>query len=178
VPIDVRPRGFRNVVSNQVCWVSPVTTPQDRADPGRLLRKIRAYTVDQVKSRMAFSLIYYYYICSRLPLAVMTGICQFLVISRTYVDSILITNVGQIWPKTGSDEPRLTHVGESRILNVTGSAPVVSPMGLSIYAGIYDKSLTLRITYRSSFFSPEKARELLDMYIDEIKGYEAGPEAP
>ena len=176
-PINVRPKGFRNIVSNQVCWVSPVTTPTDRADPPELLRRLRAYTTGQVRSRRAFSLIYFYYLSSRLPPVAMRAVCRFLVISRTYIDTIIITNIGQIWPKTGSDEPELTRMGDSRILNVTGSAPVVSPMGLSICPSIYNRNLTLCLTYRSAFFSREKARQLLDMYVDEVRNYDVGPAA-
>jgi len=175
-PVNISPKGFGNVVSNQASWISPATTPQDRADPAKLLKKVRADTIYAAKNRMAFSLVYFFYFCSLFPLAVMRGMCRFLMITRTYVDTILITNIGVVWPKVGSEEPAVTSIGSSKIVNVTGSAPVVTPMGLSISVSIYNKSLNISLTYRSALFSKEKAEMFLDLYIEEIKNYPVGPE--
>jgi NRPS condensation-like uncharacterized protein len=175
-PVNISPKGFGNVVSNQASWISPVTTPEDRADPAKLLRKVRTDNIYAAKNRMAFSLVYFFYFCSLFPLAVMRGMCRFLMITRTYVDTILITNMGVIWPKVGSEEPAVTSIGSSKIINVTGSAPVVTPMGLSICASIYNKSLNISLTYRSALFSKEKAQSFLNLYLEEIKNYPVGPE--
>ena len=123
---------------------------------------------------MAFSLIYFFYFCSRFPLVLMRGMCRFLMITRTYVDTILITNIGLIWPKVGGDEPVVTRIGSARIVNVTGAAPVVTPMGLSLCAGIYNKNLNLSLSYRPALFSKEKAQMFLDLYVNEIKNYQMG----
>jgi hypothetical protein len=104
----------------------------------------------------------------------MKGMCRFLIITRTYVDTILFTNIGFIWPKLGSEEPAVSNIGNAKILNVTGSAPVVTPMGLSIAAGTYNRNLNLSLTYRPALFSEEKARVFLDLYVDEIENYEVG----
>ena len=173
-PVNISPKGFRYVVSNQASWFSLPTTPKDRADPAQLLRKVRADTVNATMNRIAFSLVYFFYFCSRFPLAVMRGMCRFLIVTRTYVDTILITNLGFIWPKSGSTEPAVSTVGNARIVNVTGSAPVVSPMGLSIAAGIYNRHLNLSLTYRPALFSEEKARAFLALYAEEIKNYQVG----
>jgi len=107
----------------------------------------------------------------------MKGMCMFLMITRTYVDSILITNIGLIWPKIGSEEPAVTSIGDARIISVTGSAPVVTPMGLSICAGIYNRNLSISVTYRPALFSKEKAKSFLELYIEEIQNYQVGLEA-
>jgi hypothetical protein len=92
-------------------------------------------------------------------------------ITRTYVDTILITNVGFIWPKLGSEQPAVSNMGNARIVNVTGSAPVVTPMGLSLAAGIYNRNLNFSLTYRPALFSEEKAKQFLNLYVEEIKHY-------
>ena len=97
-------------------------------------------------------------------------------ITRTYVDSVLITNAGQTWPKVGSDEPAVTSIGSSRIVNITGSTAVVTPMGFSIVLGIYNKNLTISVAYRPALFSKEKMQMFLDLYVEEIKNYPVGPE--
>jgi len=170
-PVNISPKGFRRVVSNQASWFSLPTTAKDRADPAKLLRKVRKDIVAATVDRIAFSLIYFFYFCARFPLPLMRGIARFLIISRTYVDTILITNVGFIWPKSGSEQPAVSNMGNARIVNVTGSAPVVSPMGLSLAAGIYSKDLNFSLTYRPALFSEEKAKQFLDLYIEEIVHY-------
>ena len=173
-PVNISPKGFRYVVSNQASWFSLPTTPKDRADPAELLRKIRTDTIDETMNRIAFSLVYFFYFCSRFPLWVMKGMCRFLMITRTYVDTILFTNIGFIWPKLGSEEAAVRNIGNAKILNVTGSAPVVTPMGLSIAAGIYNRNLNLSLTYRPALFSEEKAQMFLGLYVEEIKNYQVG----
>jgi NRPS condensation-like uncharacterized protein len=176
-PVNISPKGFRYVVSNQASWFSLPTTPKDRADPAKLLRKVRADTIDETRNRIAFSLVYFFYFCSRFPLWIMRGMCRFLVITRTYIDTILFTNVGFIWPKLGSEEPAVRNIGNAKILNVTGSAPVVTPMGLSIASGTYNKNLNLSLTYRPALFSEEKAQMFLDLYVEEIKNYQVGAQS-
>jgi len=173
-PVNISPKGFRCVVSNQASWFSLPTTPRDRADAAELLRKVRADTIDETLNRIAFSLVYFFYFCSRFPLCVMKGMCRFLIVTRTYVDTILFTNIGFIWPKLGSEEPAVSNIGNAKILNVTGSAPVVTPMGLSIAAGTYNRNLNLSLTYRPALFSEGKARMFLDLYVDEIENYQVG----
>ncbi len=173
-PVNISPKGFSGVVSNQASWLSLTTTPRDRGDATRLLRKVRAQTSEAAANRMAFALVYYFYFCSRFPLFVMRMMCRFLIITRTYVDTIVLTNVGSIWSGPRSEEPVVSTMGDARILNVIGSAPVVSPMGLSIAVSTYNRNLNLSLTYRPAFLSKEKARAFLDLYVEEIKSYEFG----
>jgi NRPS condensation-like uncharacterized protein len=176
-PVNISPKGFRNIVANQASWISPVTYPKDRVDPVKLLKKVRADNIYATKNRIAFSLVYFFYFCSCFPLAFMRMICRFLMITRTYVDSILITNMGVLWPKVGADEPAVTSIGSAKIINVIGSAPAVTPMGLSICVGIYNRNLSISLTYRPALFSSEKAKSFLKLYIEEIQNYQVGPEA-
>jgi len=173
-PVNMSPKGFRHVVSNQASWLSLSTTPEDRADPVKLLKKVRMDTIDATMNRKAFSLVYFFYFCSRFPLVVIRGMCRFLMITRTYVDSILITNFGTTWPKVGSKEPAVTGLGNSRIVNITGSTGVVTPMGFSICMGIYNKNLSISAAYRPALFLKEKMQMFLDLYVEEIKNYQVG----
>jgi hypothetical protein len=97
-------------------------------------------------------------------------------ITRTYVDTILINNTGVVWPKVGSEEPAVTSIGSCKITNVTGAARVVTPMGLGVSASIYNKSPNISLTYRSALFSKEKSQMFLDLYTEEIRNYPAAPE--
>lgn len=176
-PVNISPKGYRDVVSNQASWLSLTTTPDDRADAARLLKKVRAQTSEAAANRMAFALIYYFYFCSCFPLFVMKLMCRFLMITRTYVDTIVLTNIGSIWSGPRSEEAAVSTMGDARILNVIGSAPVVSPMGLSIAAGTYNRNLNISLTYRPAFFSDEKAQMFLALYVEEVRSYPAGGES-
>jgi len=171
-PANISPKGFRYVVSNQASWFSLPTMPKHRKDPAKLLQKVRTDTINATRNRIAFSLVYFFYFCSRFPLFVMRWMGRFLMITRTYVDTILITNIGFIWPRPGSEEPAVSSLGNAKILNVNGSAPVVTPMGLSIAAGIYNRNLNFSLTYRHALFSEEKARMFLDLYVEELRNYQ------
>jgi NRPS condensation-like uncharacterized protein len=175
-PVNISPKGYRDVVSNQASWLSLPTIPDDRTDAARLLKKVRAQTSEAAVNRMAFALIYYFYFCSRFPLFVMKLMCRFLMITRTYVDTIVLTNIGPVWSEPRSEEAVVNTMGDARILNVIGSAPVVSPMGLSIAAGTYNRNLNISLTYRPAFFSDEKARMFLTLYVEEVKSYPVGGE--
>jgi NRPS condensation-like uncharacterized protein len=176
-PVDIGPKGFRHLVSNQVSWISPSTMPEDRADPAKLLTKVRADTAYAARNRTAFHLVYFFHFCSRFPLVVMRCICRFLMVTRTYVDTILLTNVGAIWPGPSSNESALTRMGRARIVNVAGSAPVVTPMGLSIAVAIYNRNLNLCLTYRPALFSRDSAEKFLDLYAEEVRNYQASSQA-
>lgn len=173
-PVNISPDGFRYVVSNQVSWLSFSTRPIDRIDPVELLRKVRADTAEAASNRMAFSLVYFFYFCSRFPLFLMREMCRFLIVTRVYVDTIVVTNLGSAWTKPGSEEAALSNIGTAKILNLTGFAPVVTPMGLSIAAVTYNRNPSFSLTYRPALFSEEKAKMFLDLYVEELKNYEVG----
>jgi NRPS condensation-like uncharacterized protein len=174
VPVNISPEGFSYVISNHVSWCSFTSTSRDRADSAKLLRKVKADTTNAITNGIAFSLIYFFYFCSRFPLFVMREMARFLMITRTYVDTIIITNLGFIWPKSGSEEAAVCNMSNAKILNVTGLAPVITPMGLSIATCTYNRKLSLSLTYRPALLSEEKARMFLDLYVEEIKNYQVG----
>ena len=174
VPVNISPEGFRYVVSNHVSWCSFTTTPGDRADSEKLLRKVRADAANAITNGIAFSLIYFFYFCSRFPPCVTKEMARFLMITRTYVDTILITNLGFIWPKSRSGEAAVCNMGNAKIVNVIGSAPVVTPMGISVATCTYNGNLNISLTYRPALLSKEKARMFLDLYVEEIKNYQVG----
>jgi len=68
----------------------------------------------------------------------------------------------------------VTGLGNSRIVNITGSTGVVTPMGFSICMGIYNKNLSISAAYRPALFSKEKMQMFLDLYVEEIKNYQVG----
>jgi hypothetical protein len=68
-------------------------------------------------------------------------------------------------------------MGNAKILNVSGSAPVVTPMGLSIATCTYNSNLNLSLTYRPALLSKEKAQMFLDLYVEEIKNYQVGAQS-
>jgi NRPS condensation-like uncharacterized protein len=174
VPVNISPANFRYLVSNHVSWLSFETTRKDRLDSVKLVRKARADTTNAISNGIPFSLIYFFYVCSRFPLFLMREMARFLMITRMYVDSILITNVGFVWSKAGSREPAVSSMGNARVLNVSGLAPVVTPMGVSVVACTYSRNLNLSLTYRPALLSEEMARRFLGLYVEEIKNYQVG----
>jgi len=172
--VNVSPKGFRQVVSNQMSWISPTTRPNDRADQAKLLKKLRSHTLTAAKNRIAFSLIYFWYFNTLLPPVIYRQIFRLLVLMRTHVDSIFLTNIGIVWPKVGSDEPAVTHIGKSRIVNITGSPPVVTPWRLGFGVNTYNRTLNISLTYRPAMFSKEEVQRFLDLYVKEVMDYQVG----
>ena len=174
VPVDVGRRASRQVVSNQVSYISPATSPQDRADPAALLRKTSTARIRLLRDGGAVSIIYFTYFLSFLPLPALRGIGRLLLRTRLFVDSILVTNVGPIWLTPRSSAGRQTSIGDATIHEVTGVTPVVTPFRMGIYAGIYNEALNIALTYRTSLVSEEKAQAFLDLYIEDIRKYPPG----
>jgi NRPS condensation-like uncharacterized protein len=174
VPVNISPEGHRYAVSNHVSWLSFATTPKDRADSARLLRKVKADVTRGIANGMAFSLIYFFYFSSRFPMFMLREMARFLIITRTYVDTILITNLGSVWSKPGSKGAVVCSMGDAKIRNLSGLAPVVTPMGVSVVACTYGQNLNLCLTYRPALLSEERAKTFLDLYIEEIMNYVVG----
>jgi len=172
--VNVSPKGFRQVVSNQMSWISPTTWFRDRADQARLLKMLRSHTLTAAKNRIAFSLIYFWYYNTLLPPVIYRQIFRLLVLLRTHVDSIFLTNIGIVWPKVGSDEPAITHIGTARIVNITGSPPVVTPWRLGFGVNTYNRTLNISLTYRPAMFSREEVQRFLDLYVEEVMNYQVG----
>jgi NRPS condensation-like uncharacterized protein len=175
--VNASPKAFRQVIANQMSWISPTTWPKDRADQAGLLKRLRSQTLASAKDRRAFSLIYIFYFVTLLPPVIHRQVFRLLVFLRTHVDSIFFTNLGVIWPSVGSDKPAITHIGQARICNFTGSGPVTTPWRLAFGAITYNKTLNISLTYRPSMFSKENVQQLLDLYVDEVTEYQARSDA-
>jgi NRPS condensation-like uncharacterized protein len=174
VPVNLSPKGFHYMVSNHVSWLSFAATHRDRRDSGKLVRKVRADAADAIANGLPFSLIYFFYVCSRFPMFVLREMARFLIVTRTYVDTIIITNVGFAWANAGSRKPAVSNMGDAKVLNVSGSAPVVTPMGVSIATCTYEKNLNLSLTYRPALLSEGEARMFLDLYAEQVRNYRVG----
>jgi NRPS condensation-like uncharacterized protein len=172
--VNISPKEFRQVISNQMSWVSPTTWPKDRADQARLLKKLRSHTLSGTMNRVAFSLIYFFYFLTRLPPVIHRQIFRLLVFLRTHVDSIFLTNGGVVWPKMGSQEPAVTHIGNARIVNLTGLSPLVTPWRLSFGVCTYNRTMNVSLIYRPSMFSRDKVQQFLDLYVEEVVNYQVG----
>jgi hypothetical protein len=125
-------------------------------------------------NRGAFSLVYFWYFLTRLPPVVYRQVFRILVFLRTHADCPDVTNIGVIWPKIGSEEPAVTHIGKARILNITGAPPVVTPWTLAFAISTYNRTMNISFTYRPAMFSREKVQELLNLYVEEVMNYQVG----
>ena len=170
--VDISPKGFRQVLSNQMADISIPTQSQDRADPAKFLKKLRSDVIYAYANRTALCCIYWAYFLTRFPPVIYRQILRILIITGIYLDSIFFTNIGVVWPQVGSDEPAVTHIGDAKVVNLTGSAPVLSPWRLNFGTSIYNGTLNISLTYRPAMFSKEKIQAFLDLYVEEVKNYQ------
>jgi NRPS condensation-like uncharacterized protein len=177
VPVDVGADTLRHAVSNQVSFLSLSTMPEDRVDPAYLLRTVRVNRAYMLENGIAFSVVFFLYFCSLLPMPVMKLIARFLVLTRIYADTVLVTNVGSIQPKGPDAERAQMRIGDSAVIDILGLPPVPSPMVISFYAGTYCGNLCVCAAYRRSRMSREKSGELLRLYLDEVRSYGSAVDA-
>jgi len=175
VPVDVSSGSPSPVSANQVSFISVPTTREERDDPDELLRKVRQRTSHMLQNGVAFSIVYLVSFCSILSLLITRAVANFLMVTRIYLDSILLTNVGLIWPKESASMEG-AKIGDARITSVVGLPPVVSPMGISLCAGTYHDHLHIGLTYKSRHFSQAEAQLFLNLYLHEIRSYQRTPE--
>ncbi len=166
-PVYIGPKGPKGIVANQVSWISLVTLPHERVYPVDLLHTLRGKMAALFRDAIPYSLLYFFYFCSRFPLSVMRMMCRFLMISRIYVDSILLSNVGVIW----SEELGEFMMGDVKIADLTVLPPVVTPQGLSIVVYTYYGRLQICLGYKTALFSREKAEAFLAQYMEELNSY-------
>lgn len=165
VPVNIGPESFQDVVSNQLSYVSVSTYPQERADPSVLIRRIKKDMRSMVKDGIPFSMVYFLHFVSYAPLPLLKMFAKLLMSVPIHVDTILLSNLGVIWPETGG-EPQ---IGSSKITDVALMMPVVNPMGLSLGMHTNHGSLHICLGYKTGLFSQEKAQEFLDMYLGEVR---------
>jgi NRPS condensation-like uncharacterized protein len=171
VPVDIGNASFSPLSANQVSFISVSTTRKERTDADELLRTVRQETSRMLRNGVAFSIVYALHFCTRLPPRIPKSIAWFLMATRIYLDSILLTNLGLIWPRGGTAAAG-NNLGNARITSVVVIPPVVSPMGMSLCAGTFDGHLHLSLTYKSQQFSEAEARTFLSLYLHELRGYE------
>jgi NRPS condensation-like uncharacterized protein len=167
VPIDLGPLDFRDLISNQIGFVSLSLMPRDRAEPAVLLQKVSEKMSSMLRDGTAFWLVYFCSLAHYLPLPVTKAIAKFLILTRIYVDTVVLSNLGMIVPENG-EEYRL---GASRIVDMIIVGPVVTPQGLSIVTYTYRNLLYVVIAYEANLFSKEKAQMFLDCYMAELRNY-------
>ncbi|MHC1578765.1 MAG: condensation domain-containing protein [Dehalococcoidia bacterium] len=177
VPVDIAPKTSEEKISNQVSFVSLSTRPEDRTEPAELLRRVSRNMAHMRKNGTAFAMVYFLYFCSRFPLPVMKAIARFFMITRTYVDTTVVSNLGVIWPAASGVARGESRMGGAEIIAVECIVPAVRTMGMSICVNTYNENLNVCLAYRTSSFSDEKAQEFLDLYVEEIKGYQVGGKA-
>jgi len=165
VPVNLGPESFRDVISNQLSYVSLSASPRESSDPLVLLRKIRKDMRSMVAGGVPFSMIYFLHFVSYAPLPLLKALARLLMSIPVQVDTIMLTNMGLIWPEAVREE----QMGGSRIKDVAALNPVVTPMGQSITIHSNHGSLHVCLGYKTGLFSKEKAQQFLDMYLEEVR---------
>jgi len=171
VPVDVGRATSSPTEGNRVSFITVSTARRERADLEDLLRRVHQRTSHMLRNGMAFSIVYAVYFCCRFPPQVSKAVARFLLATRIYLDSILVTNVGVIWPE-GSAPVEAGRMGNARITSVVVMPPVVSPMGVSLSAGTYNGYLHVALAYKTSHFSHTEARLLLNLFLHEMRSYQ------
>jgi NRPS condensation-like uncharacterized protein len=175
VPVSISNPMSSPVTANQVSFVSVSTTQKERAEPEELLRRVMQKTSHMLANGIAFSIVYAVYSCATLSPRIAKSVAQFLMATRIYLDSVLLTNLGLIWPAgtTPSEEGKM---GNAKINSVVVLPPVVSPMGISLCTGTYHDHLYVALAYKTAGFSKAEARTFLNLYLHELRSYQRTPE--
>jgi len=171
VPVSIGNPMSSPVFANQVSFISVSTTRKERSDPEELLRKVMQRTSYMLKNGIAFSIVYAASFCTHLPPRIPRSVAQFLIATRIYLDSILLTNLGLIWPRESASMEG-AKIGNAKITSVVGLAPVVSPMGISLCTGKYHDHLYIALAYKTANFSKAEARMFLNLYLHELRSYQ------
>lgn len=171
VPVDVSSASPSPVSANQVSFISVSTTRMERSDHDELLHVVIRRKSHMLRNGVAFPIVYAAHFCTHLPPAIPKAVAKFLMATRIYLDTILLTNVGLIWPTvTASGEG--IKMGNARITDVVGTAPVVSPMGISLWVGTCEGHLRIALSYKTQQFSEAQARTFLNLYLHELRSYQ------
>jgi NRPS condensation-like uncharacterized protein len=171
VPVDLGQAMPCAGVENRVSFISVSTTSRERCHPDELLRTVSKKTSHLLRNGIEFSIVYAVHYCCRLPTPVPRAVARFLLATRLYLDSILVTNVGLIWPEGIGPGKGGARIGGAAIASVVVIPPVVSPMGISLSAGTYNGHLHVALTYKTSQLSYAQARLFLNLYLHEMRSY-------
>jgi len=176
VPVDLGQATPSPGVENRVSFISVSTTRRERANPDDLLRTVKQKTSCMRRNGIAFSIVYAVHYCCRLPTPFPKAVARILLATRLYLDSILVTNLGLIWPAGIAPGKGGARIGAAAVASIVVIPPVVSPMGVSLSAGTYDDHLHVARTYKTSQFSHVQARLFLNLYFHEMRIYQSTAE--
>ena len=165
IPVNLGPESFSDVISNQLSYISMSSRPQERSDPLALIRKTKSDLRSKIEGGVPFSIVYPLRLASYAPLPLLKAMARLLMSVPILVDTIMLTNMGIIWPEAASEE----QMGGSRIKDITALNPVVTPLGQSITIHTNHGSLHVCLGYKTGLFSKEKAQQFLDMYLEEVR---------
>jgi hypothetical protein len=115
--------------------------------------------------------VYAVYFCTRLSPRIPKFVAQFLMATQIYLDSILLSNLGLIWP-AGTIQNEGGKLGNAKITSVVTLAPVVSPMGISVCTGTYHDHLYIGLAYKTASLSKAQAKTFLNLYLHELRSYQ------
>jgi NRPS condensation-like uncharacterized protein len=167
VPVDIGPYECRDLISNQVGFLSLSVMPKDRANPEMLLRKVTTQMSSLLRDGIAFSIVYFCNFSRFLSWPVTRAIAKFLILTRIYIDTVVVTNLGVMDTNEGTE----LNLNSSKISNIYIVGPTVTPMGLIIVMYTYANRLYVSISYNSSLFSKDCIRKFLDTYLIELRSY-------
>lgn len=167
VPTDIGDETFSDMITNQVSYISLRTMPRDRANPIKLLYKVRRDMSEMLQNGISFSVIYCLHLFSFAPAAIGKSLAKFMMLTRVFVDTTVLSNLGVIWPQSWGE----ARLGGSRIADINLVMPVVTPMGLSLGASTYNNRLHICLSYKTAFFSEERAKSFLKHYLKELRRY-------
>jgi NRPS condensation-like uncharacterized protein len=176
VPVDIGGVRASPGPANQVSYISVPTTRKERSDPAELARRVGRKTSRMLENGMAFTMVYAAYLCTRVPPRVSRCIAWLAMSTRVGLDTVLLTNVGRVWPRDGAATERF-RIGGGRVTGVAVIPPVASPMGLSLSTAISGGLLHVTLAYKCSHLSAEQARAFLGSYLEQLRDYQALPEA-
>jgi NRPS condensation-like uncharacterized protein len=171
VPVDVGRATSFPINGNRVAFISVAAAQHERADHEALLRAVHQKTANMLRNGTAFSIVYAVYLCCCYSPQIAKAVARFLLATRVYLDTILLTNLGAIQPR-GSASTEVRNMGNAAITSIAVLAPVVSPMGMSLSADTYNDHLHVSLAYKTSHFSHAEARLLLSLFLHEMRGYQ------
>ena len=168
VPVDVGGSGPSPAPANEVSFISVPTTREERSDPEELVRRVGRRTSRMLENGTAFTMVYAAYFCTRVPPRISRAMARLVMATRVCLDTIVLTNLGRIWPDEAAamDGVRL---GGARIASVVVIPPVASPMGISLSAGTYHDRLHVTLAYKTSQLSRAQAQAFLGSYLEQLR---------
>ncbi len=169
VPVSVADEERQNLAANLVSFISVCTYSKDRNHPTRLLHKVSRESAYALKHSRGstFAYIYFTYVLSRFPLAVMRAFARRIKFP-IYADTVLHSNLGVV--RLGVDDRPKGY----RIMDFTAVPPVVDVMGMFLCISTYADTLGVCLAYNTGCFSKAEAQSFLGLYLEELENYRQG----